>query len=72
MVRLWALMAPKIVLGIRSKLPASNDKDELERIARESKVPYHTLLKIVNGQTEDPRVSTIEKLQRYFEAREVA
>lgn len=67
MVRLGAFMAPKTVIGIRSKLPAPNDKPALERVARDSKVPYHTLLKIANGQTEDPRVSTVEKLQRYFE-----
>lgn len=60
-------MPPKTVLGIRAKLPAPSDKEGLERIARASKVPYHTLLKIANGATEDPRVSTIEKLQRYFE-----
>jgi predicted transcriptional regulator len=65
-------MAPKTVLGIRAKLPAPNDKEGLERIARDSNVPYHTLLKIANGQTEDPRVSTVEKLQRYFEEREAA
>lgn len=65
-------MAPKTVLGIRAKLPPPSDKEGLERIARASKVPYHTLLKIANGQTDDPRISTVEKLQRYFDMREAA
>lgn len=65
-------MVPKTVIGIRAKLPPPHEKEALERIARLSKVPYHTLLKIANGQTDDPRVSTVEKLQRYFEQREAA
>lgn len=65
-------MAPKTVIGIRARLPAPSDKEALERIARASKVSYHTLLKIANGQTDDPRISTVEKLQRYFDQREAA
>jgi predicted transcriptional regulator len=65
-------MAPKTVLGIRARLPDPSDKEALEAIAKASKVPYHTLLKIANGQTDDPRISTIEKLQRYFGEREAA
>lgn len=65
-------MAPKTVLDIKAKLPAPSDKEALERIAKESGVPYHTLLKIANGQTEDPRVSTIEKLLQYFDERAAA
>ena len=65
-------MAPKTILGIRAKLPDPSDRNGLERIAKASRVPYHTLLKIANGQTDDPRISTVEKLQRYFEQRESA
>lgn len=65
-------MAPKTVLGIRAKLPDPSDKEGLEAIAKASRVPYHTLLKIANGATDDPRISTVEKLQRYFEQHEAA
>lgn len=51
---------------LRAQLPALSDKLGLERVARESGVPYHTLLKIVSGETEDPRVSTVDNLLAYF------
>lgn len=60
-------MPPKTVIGLKARLPDASDREGLERIAKASKVPYHTLLKIANGQTEDPRISTVEKLQRYLE-----
>lgn len=36
-----------------------------------SGVPYHTLLKIVKGETTDPRISTVASLLEWSE-REVA
>jgi predicted transcriptional regulator len=57
---------------IRERLPAPNEKEALEKIAKGADVPFHTLLKIANGATEDPRVSTVENLLRYFREREAA
>lgn len=57
---------------IRVRLPAAGDKEKLEVIAKGADVPYHTLLKIANGATEDPRVSTVENLIRYFREHEAA
>lgn len=44
-------------------------KEQLERAAEGSGVPFHTLLKIQNGATNDPRISTIQKLYEYLQAR---
>jgi predicted transcriptional regulator len=33
-------------------------------------VPYFTITNIVQGKTEDPRVSTLQKLVDYFRARD--
>lgn len=38
------------------------DKARLEAIAVVSKVSYHTLLKIANGQTRNPRIRTVEAI----------
>jgi predicted transcriptional regulator len=54
---------------IRQRLPDPSHKAELELIARGSGVPYHTLLKIANGVTADPRTSTVNRLVIYFRAR---
>jgi len=51
---------------VKERLPAPSNREELEKIAKAADVPYHTLLKIAKGETEDPRVSTIENLLRYF------
>jgi len=51
---------------VRGRLPAPNARERLEEIANGAGVPYHTLLKIAKGETEDPRVSTVESLLRYF------
>lgn len=57
---------------VRERLPAPNDREGLEAVAKGADVPYHTLLKIAKGETEDPRVSTVENLIRYFREREAA
>ncbi len=57
---------------VRERLPAPNEREKLEVIAKGADVPYHTLLKIANGETSDPRVSTIDNLIRYFRMREAA
>ena len=57
---------------IRERLPLPSEKEKLETIAKGADVPYHTLLKIAKGETEDPRVSTVENLLRYFQEREAA
>lgn len=56
---------------VLERLPQPDQKEELERIADGAGVPYHTLLKIAKGETEDPRVSTVEALTRYFKANRV-
>lgn len=55
---------------IRQRLPRANERLELEAVAKGSGVPYHTLLKIANGATEDPRTSTVNRLVIYFRAKE--
>lgn len=42
-------------------------------VARASGVPYHTLTKIAQGQSPDPRIETVQRLVDYFngEIREV-
>lgn len=58
------------VLG---QLPSPEDDgftERLEEIARGAEVPFHTLLKIAKRETSDPRVSTVQNLIRYFQARE--
>jgi len=57
---------------VRERLPKPSDKEALEALAKASGVNYHTLLKLANGATEDPRVSTVETLLRYFREREAA
>lgn len=53
---------------VRRRLPSPSNKVELERVAKGSSVSYHTLLKIANGETEDPRTSTVNRLAVYFRA----
>lgn len=48
------------------RLPKPDDKEGLERVAKGADVPFHTLLKVVKGETVDPRVSTFERLVRYL------
>lgn len=55
---------------VKERLPAPSEKAELEKIAAAAKVNFHTLLKIANGETEDPRVSTVQTLYDYFKALE--
>jgi predicted transcriptional regulator len=52
------------------RLPLKNQKAELERVAKGSGVPYNTLIKLANGATEDPRVSTVNRLVIYYRARD--
>lgn len=66
-------MAKKTLLQeLLALLPKASERERLEEIARSAEVPYHTLLKIVNGQTTDPRVSTVDSLLRYLRQREAA
>ncbi len=65
-------MNESLMQFVRERLPAPNEREKLEVIAKGADVPYHTLLKIANGETSDPRVSTIDNLIRYFRMREAA
>ncbi len=53
-------------------LPPASEKSRLEATAQAAGVPYHTLIKIVNRQTGDPRVSTVDSLLRHLRQREAA
>lgn len=53
--------------SIKARLPAATDRAALEKLAQDSGVPFHTLLKIAKGETMDPRVSTVQRLMRHFE-----
>lgn len=55
---------------VRERLPGPKDRVELEEVANGSGVSIHTLLKIANGETSDPRTSTVNRLVVYFRARE--
>lgn len=57
-------MDADLLTNLKKKLPASNDRKGLERLSKASDVPYHTLLKIAKGETSDPRISTVARLQR--------
>lgn len=55
---------------VRQRLPRSAERAELDVIAKGSGVSIHTLIKIVNGETEDPRTSTVNRLVIYFKSKE--
>lgn len=55
---------------VRERLPTPSEKDRLEEVAKGADVPYHTLLKIAKGETEDPKVSTVQKLYDYLKGLE--
>jgi len=57
---------------LRKALPAKNQRAELERVAAATQVPYHTLLKIVNGATTSPRYTTVERLLKHVERKRKA
>jgi predicted transcriptional regulator len=54
---------------VRRQLPPANEKAKLEAVAKGSGVPFHTLLKIVKGQTANPRILTVQKLLNYVYAK---
>lgn len=60
-------MSQSLLSTLKKKLPAANERAALESVSAGSGVPYHTLLKIVKGETTDPRVSTVEQLLAYYE-----
>lgn len=37
-------------------------------IANDSGVPYHTLTKIAQGQVENPRIQTVQRLVDFFQS----
>jgi transcriptional regulator with XRE-family HTH domain len=53
-----------ILAAVLRSLSASRGK--LADVARASGVPYHTLTKIAQGQVENPRIGTIQRLVDYF------
>lgn len=57
---------------VQEHLPAPSEKERLEEIANGSDVPYHTLLKIAKGETEDPKISTVQKLYDYLREKRAA
>lgn len=57
-------MDADLLIDLKARLPAANDRQALEKLAQEAAVPYHTLLKIVKGETSDPRISTVQRLHK--------
>lgn len=53
---------------IRSKLSRVTWRN-LQRIADEAGVPFHTLRKIVSGETQNPSYRTVEKLLYFAKTR---
>ena len=39
---------------------------DINEISKEANIPYHSLYKIVNGHTADPKISTINSLSKYL------
>jgi predicted transcriptional regulator len=62
----------ELLAYVLERLPKPGERDRLEEISKGAGVPYHTLLKIVTGETRDPKVSTIDNLLRYFRTREAS
>lgn len=55
---------------IKRRLPS--DKAALQAVAEGSRVPFHTLIKIANGATENPRIMTVQALYNYLREQEAA
>ncbi len=66
------MQVDSLLAQLLAKLPPPTERDRLEEVAAAAGVPYHTLLKIVKGETADPRVSTVDSLLKYFREREAA
>jgi hypothetical protein len=52
---------------IRSRL-GSATRVELKAVAEFTGVPFHTLRKIVDGETRNPRFNTVEPLRKFVES----
>jgi hypothetical protein len=53
---------------VKTKLAAATHA-EIRAVANASGVPFHTVLKIVKGETKNPGYRTVEPLRAYLEAR---
>ncbi len=51
---------------VRRKL--ADNKGRWPSIAETTGIPYDTITKIAQGQTEDPRVNKLQRLADYFHA----
>ncbi|OFZ67941.1 MAG: hypothetical protein A2V79_05475 [Betaproteobacteria bacterium RBG_16_56_24] len=58
-------MAMDILHFVKEKIDACSYK-ELETVSLDTGVPYGTLMKIKAGQTDNPRINTIQPLLKYF------
>lgn len=52
---------------IKSRISGAS-YSELSLIAEQSGVPFHTLLKIQSGETQNPRANSLEALAKHFGA----
>lgn len=59
-----------IMTFVRRKLDES--RGQWAEVSRASGVPYHTLTKIAQGQSPDPRINTIQRLIDHFKGCEAA
>ena len=57
-------MEQSVVDFVRSRL--ERQRGQWKRISSESGVPYTTIKNLMQGQTKDPRTSTVERLKNYF------
>jgi predicted transcriptional regulator len=57
-------LSANIMTVVRCGLSASRGR--WVEVSRESGVPYHTLIKIAQGQVSNPRIETVQRLVDYF------
>ncbi len=54
---------PLVVQDMRKRLEKIVERGELGELAEKSGVSYHTLIKVHNGQTPNPRVGTFVAIE---------
>lgn len=55
-----------IIIAVRRDLE-NKPRAEVRAFAEEADVPFHTLRKIISGETKDARHSTVEKIRGHYE-----
>jgi predicted transcriptional regulator len=60
-------MKTDILGDLRTKL--AGEKGRLGDVAKETGVPYSTMMKILQGATDNPRIRSVQRLVDYFDGR---